>query len=349
MSAIVTKSSRPHPRVLNLIEKGVEVRFRPIPYPLWKEARRALVGRQRNPITLEAQQFFRAKRPGLVVISDGGNLPPADLLELCIERRIPFVTIYHANSEWWWPTDDFGARYRAALGAAQRCYFVSKANLRLYEKQIGRELPNAEVVWNPVNVAFDEYPAWPQLGPEGEFRFACVARLDPRAKGQDILFEVLAQPSWADRSWRLFLYGEGPMRTSLERLVRRIGLADRVIFAGHAEVADIWALNHVLVMPSRIEGLPLAMVEAMLCGRPVVATDVAGHAEVIEDGVTGFLAHAPTVGSMAEALDRFWTRRAEAQMIGQAGSKRIRQLLPPDPVRVFSSNLKHILRTAEMV
>lgn len=58
-------------------------------------------------------------------------------------------------------------------------------------------------------------------------------------------------------------------------------------------------------MPSRFEGLPLAMVEAMLCARPVVATDVAGHAEIIEDGVTGFLADAPTAGSMAAALERF--------------------------------------------
>jgi glycosyl transferase family 1 len=51
------------------------------------------------------------------------------------------------------------------------------------------------------------------------------------------------------------------------------------------------SLNHVHAMPSRIEGLPLVLIEAMLCGRPVVATDVAG-AEVIEDEVTGFLAGA---------------------------------------------------------
>ena len=65
----------------------------------------------------------------------------------------------------------------------------------------------------------------------------------------------------------------------------------------------------MLVMPSRFEGLPLAIVEAMLCARPVVATDVAGHAEVVEDGVTGFLADAPTVGAIAAALERCWVRR----------------------------------------
>jgi glycosyltransferase involved in cell wall biosynthesis len=132
------------------------------------------------------------------------------------------------------------------------------------------------------------------------------------------------------------------MRNGLERLAQRLGLADRVVFAGYRAVDEIWASNHVLVMPSRFEGLPLAMVEAMLCGRPVVATDVAGHSEIMEDGVTGFLADAPTPSSMANALERFWARRAEAEEIGIAAAKRIRQLVPSDPVRIFSDKIKEI-------
>ena len=108
---------------------------------------------------------------------------------------------------------------------------------------------------------------------------------------------------------------------------------DRVVFEGHvADIEKVWALNHVLVMPSRIEGLPLAVIEAMLCGRPVVATDVAG-AEVIEDGVTGFLAEAATVGCVGNALERFWARRGEAEEIGALAAKKIRDLVPPDPAR----------------
>jgi glycosyltransferase involved in cell wall biosynthesis len=130
------------------------------------------------------------------------------------------------------------------------------------------------------------------------------------------------------------------MRNGLERLAQRLGLSGRVVFAGQSAIAEIWASNHVLVMPSRREGLPLAMVEAMLCGRPVVATDVAGHSEILEDGVTGFLADAPTVNSMANALERFWIRRADAVEIGAAAAKKIRELRPPDPVRIFSEKIK---------
>jgi glycosyltransferase involved in cell wall biosynthesis len=277
------------------------------------------------------------------VISVGNNFPPIDLLEFCIANRLPFVTIAHANSDSWWPDDAAANRYRVALAAARRCYFVSKANQRLAEKQIGCELFNAEVVRNPVNIDFHASPPWPHLGRDGELRLACVARLNPPSKGQDILLEALAGPSWASRRWRLYLYGEGPMRNSLERLAQRLGLADRVVFAGHVPVEEIWASNHVLVMPSRYEGLPLAMVEAMLCGRPVVATDVAGHSEIVEDGVTGFLADAPTLGSVGRALERFWARRADAEEIGMTACKRIRQLIPPDPVRIFSEKIKEFI------
>jgi glycosyltransferase involved in cell wall biosynthesis len=330
-----------HSRIENMIEAGVEMWFRPEPYPVWKQARRALTGK--TPVTLEAQRLFTARRPSFVIISEGSGLPSIDLLELCVKKQLPFVLIQHANVEWLWATDDMAKRYRITLAAAQKCYFVSKSNQQLTEKQIGCELPNAEVIRNPFAVDFNASPAWPRLGPQDELRFACVARLDPTAKGQDILLEALAKPSWAARAWRLSLYGDGPMRDSLERLSRRLGLSDRVSFAGLMPVEEIWASNHVLVMPSRYEGLPLAMVEAMLCGRPVIATDVAGHSEVIEDGVTGFLADAPTTPRMVEALERFWTRRDDAQMMGKAGSKRIRQLVPPDPVHIFVEKLREIL------
>jgi glycosyltransferase involved in cell wall biosynthesis len=333
----------PHQRPLNLIERGIEVWFRPTSYPLRKRAWRALTAPQKTTTTLEVERLIAARSPEFVVISDGSPFPPLDLLEMCAAKRLPFVIIVQCNQYFWWPADDLVERYRVALAAALRCYFVSDANRRIAEKQIGCELPNAEVVRNPFNVDFTASPPWPPLGRDGELRFACVGRLDPPGKGQDILFEVLAGPAWAARNWRLHLYGDGENRGGLERWAQRLRLTDRVVFEGHmADIEKIWSLNHVMVMPSRIEGLPLALIEALLCGRPAVATDVAGG-EVIEEGVTGFLADAPTVGCMGDALERFWARRADAREMGATAAKRIRHLVPPDPARVFADKIRELL------
>jgi glycosyltransferase involved in cell wall biosynthesis len=339
VSASVREWPSLHPRVLDLQARGVDLWVRPVAYSLSDHPWRRLAARRDGPRTFEVKRLISTRASALAAFSHGNALPPIELLELCISRGLPFVTIGQANWEGYWHPDDVAERYRVALAAALRCYFVSDANLRLAETQIGGEIVNAEIVWNPVNISFDASSPWPSLTENGELRFACVARLDPPAKGQDLLFEALAATPWKHRRWRLYLYGGGPVREGLEWLAQRHGLSGRVVFAGFAAVEEIWAANHVLVMPSRYEGLPLAMVEAMLCGRPVVATDVAGHAEIIEDGVTGFLAEAPTARAMAAALERFWDRRGEAEEIGKAGARKIRAIMPRDPVRAFSDKL----------
>jgi glycosyltransferase involved in cell wall biosynthesis len=289
-------------------------------------------------------KLLSARSPALVAISSGGAFPPVDVLELCVARGVPFVTIGQSHDEGRWYDDELAARYRAAVGKAVRCYFVSRANKQLVEMHLACDLTNAEVVWNPFNVDYDAAPLWPSLSGTDQLQLACIARLDPRSKGQDLLLQALATPEWLARDWHLNLYGEGPMRDALTRLVRRFGLSGRVTFVGYRPVEDIWASNHALVLPSRYEGLPLAMVEAMLCARPVVATDVAGHAEIVEDGVTGFLAASPTVASVAGALERLWASRSKLEVMGSAGARRIRAIVPADPVQVFSKKLVALIQ-----
>jgi glycosyltransferase involved in cell wall biosynthesis len=342
VSANVIEWSPVHPRVLELKAKEVELRLRPRWYSFAKQPLRRMSFWLKSATVVEVERQIAERPPALIVASDGGAFPQLDLLELCVARQVPFVTISQANFEGHWLSDEDASRYRAALPRALRCFFVSRANLHLAEKQIGDPLPNGEVVWNPFNVSFDATPLWPPVEGDAGIRFASVGRLHPPSKGQDILLEALAGPVWKDRRWCLNLYGEGPMRQVLERLVQTLNLTDRVFFGGFTTVEKIWATNHVLVMPSRYEGLPLAMVEAMLCARPVIATDVAGHAEIVDDGVTGFLAGAPTVGNLSEALERFWERREEAEAIGTAASRKIRRVMPSDPVRVFSDRLRQL-------
>jgi glycosyltransferase involved in cell wall biosynthesis len=343
VSASVVEGSLLHPRLRELAARGVELWPRPLWYSWRRHPWHRLLGGDQHPAAYALEQLIAARPPALVVFSAGTPFPPIELLELCARRNVPFALVVQCNLDDAWPPDAVADRYRAMLAAARRCYFVSRANLRLAENQVGSAIANAEVVWNPVNLAAETQPRWPELGPNGEWRLACVGRLYPPQKGQDLLLEALARRQWAGRPWQLQFYGDGPMHRGIERLAEKLGLASRVNFKGYSTVEAIWAANHVLVMPSRFEGLPLSVVEAMLCARPVVAADVAGHAEIIEDGVTGFLAEAPTVDALAASLERFWVRRSEAEAIGVAAARRIRQLVPPDPVRVFSDKLKDLV------
>jgi glycosyltransferase involved in cell wall biosynthesis len=339
VAAIVSDGSLQHPRIRELQAQGVALWPRPAWYSLRRQPLQRLRSRSAAPVAYTLRRLLEARTPQLVVLSDGKELPPNALLDLCIARRVPFVTLSHSNADSIWYPDDRAERYRTALASALRCFFVSDANRRLAEKQIGAALPNAETVWNPFNVRFDADLRWPDIDDDGGVRFACVGSLFPPSKGQDILLEALARPEWRTRPWRLFLYGEGSMREGIARLARTLEISDRVVFAGHVSPEQIWADNHVLVVPSRYEGGPMVTVEAMLCGRPVVATDVGRHAEIIEDGVTGFLVEAATPHAMAAALERFWERRVDAQAMGKAGRRKIRELVPSDPVRVFAEKL----------
>jgi glycosyltransferase involved in cell wall biosynthesis len=342
VGASVCRWSPPHQRIVKLAEAGIDVQSRRVQHQLWRRIWDKVLPNGMTPLTAEVDRFLSARTtPALIVLSDGAAFHPTELLELCVSRRLPFATISQANYEDFWPVDRVADQYRRLLPAARRCYFVSAANHRLFEKQIGRELKNAEVVFNPFDVGEESSPPWPKFGHGSELRFACVGRLHPPSKGQDILLEALADPLWQSRSWRLSFYGEGPMRNGIERLVQRFGLLDRVRFAGYVTpVEKIWTENHVLVMPSRYEGMPLAMVEAMLCARPAVATDVAGHSEVIRDGITGFLADAPTALSMRRALERLWERRMDLEAIGKAAARSIREHMPRDPIKIFARKIK---------
>jgi glycosyltransferase involved in cell wall biosynthesis len=341
VAASVQGRSPPHPRIAALSSAGVAVASRPTFFSVWRRLRRRVSGSGVSLAVADFHRWLDRCRPSLVVLAEGRNLPPVELIEACIERRLAFVTIGQSNAEGWWFHDDAAARYRAALPKARRCYFVSEANRRLAEKQVGGPIENAEVVFNPFNVPFTAAPAWP--GDDGPLRLACVGRLEPASKGQDLLFEALAAAPWTERDWRLTVFGEGPVREGLERLAAQLGLSERVSFAGQvADVEAIWRDHHLLALPSRHEGLPLVVVEAMLCARPVLATDVAGAREVIEDGVTGFLAAAPTVGALSAALERAWARRADLRQMGRDAAEAIRRRTPADPVAIFAQKLRRL-------
>jgi glycosyltransferase involved in cell wall biosynthesis len=261
-------------------------------------------------------------------VSQGLNFNGSHLAAACARLRVPFVLVAQAASELYWPEDADRAALRDGLRGARRVLFVSEHNRRLTEHQAGlRTIPRAEIVRNPLLAGRDGPLTWPQDVGE-TVRVACVARLDADAKGQDMLIEALAEPRWRERDVRLSFFGTGYHREGLAGLASRVGI-EAVEFAGHApRIEDVWRDHHLLALPSRMEGLPLALTEAMACGRVAVVTDVGGNAEVVEDGRSGFVAASPTAGAFGAALERAWQERARWPTIGANAAARVAELYP---------------------
>jgi glycosyltransferase involved in cell wall biosynthesis len=219
-------------------------------------------------------------------------------------------------------------------------FFVSEHSWRLTEEQLGRKLANASIVRNPFNVPWSAEPDWPEDGTG--LRLACVARLAPQEKGQDLLLRVLAAGIWRNRPVSLSFFGSGEHREGLDAMARFHGLAGVRFHGQEEDVAGIWRDHHALLLGSRAEGLPLVLVEAMLSGRVPIVTDVGGNSEVVSDGVTGFLAASPTEASIDAALEQAWQRRGEWRKIGAAAANAIRALVPPDPAADFADVLVRI-------
>lgn len=231
-------------------------------------------------------------------------------------NHIPYIVISQCNHEDMFESPEFVRRIADDFfRPARHIAFVSERNLRVTERQIAADLPNASVVLNPVNLRDLSPVPHPK---SNVVKMANVARHHVAAKGQDVLLETLSAEHWRRRPWLLRLYGAGGDRPYLERLTEYYKLADKVEFRGHVgDIRSVWADNHLLVMPSRREGTPLALVEAMVCGRPSVVTDVGGNVEWIDEPSTGFVAEAPSVRSLDGALERAWDAREDWESIGQ--------------------------------
>jgi glycosyltransferase involved in cell wall biosynthesis len=129
-----------------------------------------------------------------------------------------------------------------------------------------------------------------------------IGRLSPE-KGQDQFLEAFSVLPDRDPPPLGLLVGEGPEEDSLRGLVRDLGIEDRVRFLGYRpNVADYYAAADLVVLPSRSEGLPNVVLEAQALERPVVAFDVGGVGEVIEDRETGWLVPAGDVPALSRAM-----------------------------------------------
>lgn len=145
-------------------------------------------------------------------------------------------------------------------------------------------------------------------------------------KGIDVLLEAIARLDAHLPQPVLWIAGDGPERGALERRAGALGLAARVRFLGRRDdAADLLAACDVFALPSRLEGLGVAALEAMAAGRPVLASAVGGLAEAVAHEKTGLLVPPDDPGALCAALARLLEDPALRKRLGDAGPARVRE------------------------
>jgi glycosyltransferase involved in cell wall biosynthesis len=199
-----------------------------------------------------------------------------------------------------------------AVSEAVRKYSISKDYIS--EKKI-------EVIFNGINlekflsISQKEFGEPPIIG--------IVGRLAEQ-KGHKYLFESLNLLKTIP--WTLWVVGDGPKKAELERLSKDLDLRERILFLGAQEnIPDILDKIDIFVLPSLWEGLGLAVIEAAAAAKPIVATNVGGIPEIIEDEKTGLLVEPGNVKSLADGLERVILGEGEALVMGRAARECVRE------------------------
>jgi glycosyltransferase involved in cell wall biosynthesis len=289
-----------------LVERGIEVRFLGLddpsraPEPFYEQlavpADRVVAARDVDPLlAARVVRAIRAARPDLVHT----HLVHADVYGALNGR--PLVSTKHNDDPF--RTGPFRFVERALARRAVRVITITEALRRFQIERVG--IPERKLV--TIHYGLDGPPrAWganpPDDVPRGARVVLAVCRLESQ-KGVDVAVRALASVRASHPDAHLVVLGEGPERPKLASIARQAGVPLHLL--GRVPDVTAWLRRaSVLVHPVRWEGFGLAVLEAMLAGLPVIASDVSSLPELVADGETGVLVPPDDPEALAAGLRR---------------------------------------------
>ena len=247
---------------------------------------------------------------------------------ISVGRGRPTVITSHGIDAYDWPWRRVGLR-REAVRTLQRADtvvgvsgFIANCLRRLESRPV-------EVIFNGADMrtfaGLSKSRARAALQiPEDRAVLSFVGHLVPE-KG---IFDLVAALRPLEKPPLLLLAGEGPAAETLARALRAARIEARLLgYVKHDVVANVVAASDALTLPSHNEGLPVTVCEAMLAGKPVIATTVGGIPEIIRDGETGFLAESRDIARLTYLYDTVFRDKERMALVGQRAYEFARQHL----------------------
>lgn len=248
------------------------------------------------------------------------------LIGYCASRfaGVPWVAVAHGWTAENWKIEVYNALERFLLKRADAAVAVSPPLYATLVELRGAE--NTHLVFN----AIDLQPPVASAPSEERVTLGVIGRFSPE-KGQDVMLDALPEVLAAHSQVQVRIIGDGQERAALESRAEALGVRDAVKFTGwRSDMPEQYEQLDALVLSSRSEGLPFAVLEAMSYGLPVVATQVGAIDSVIENGRTGWIVPAGDPAALAAGINTALQDLAELRRIGLAGRESLHPKFSPD-------------------
>jgi len=270
-------------------------------------------------------------------------------IKLSKKQKIPSIVTVHG----------FAVERGPVVNSAQKIYLFSLARqifvdatriicLTRYDahkimKYYGIKKEKIRIIPNPVDINLFK-PA--NKRPEAPV-FIWVGRFVPE-KGLQYLIGAMREVVKIYRDTKLILVGDGPLLPYIKNLVKNYNLESNVVFTGfieHNRIPEILSKAYAFIFPSLSEGMPVAVLEAMACGLPVIASDLPGIREIIRNGYNGILVPSKSTFALKEAMIRLISNEQLAKKMGERARKHIEKRHSWDCVlKALDGTYKEILR-----
>lgn len=345
--ALVKKWSDPPKPIQNLEVCGVKIFYKPIVESLtfkqqFVEKIKRKFGFKKKKQLNDLEVVYGINSFELVIISFGDHADSKlkEYTEYLRGIKVPYVIIVQLATDLRYLEDIKILHLKEAYVHAKAVCYLSKENLETIELQFGVFLTNTLKIDNP----FFYKQIYIAPVEQRVYHVACVAALTTFHKGQELLVKALAQDKWRLRNICFNFYGIGINEIQLKNLIALYNLDNIVKLKGYeSDNNKIWETNIACIMPSRMEGQSLAMLEAMSFGRMIISTKVGDAERLIRQNETGFLIDAPTLSFIDITLEKAWENRTNWIEMGKLSRKHLYGTIKKDPVIDFAEKLQSLI------